>query len=160
MLQVLSYMELNNRGRECSVGRWSGKIWLRSCPTKLLVKQMALKQKELQSLTGKLQHACKAVSSDHTFLQHKVSLSHPPLPPPPQLFFFSTDILQCDGCLCVHMHVCVFFLLCGSPWTPQAPTVAMQLLTQELGNNRPVIWCKKSTLQVNNNLRTSRFEVV
>ena len=44
------------------------------------------------------------------------------------------------GCLCVHMRVCVvFFLLYGSPWTPQAPTVAMQLLTQELGNNRPVI---------------------
>ena len=65
------------------------------------------------------------------------------------------------GCLCVHMRVCVlFFLLYGSPWTPQAPTVAMQLLTQELGNNRPVIWCKKSALQVNNNLRTSRFEVV
>ena len=118
MLQVLSYMELNNRGRECSVGRWSGKIWPRSCTAKLLVKQMALKQKELQSLTAKLQHACKkAVSSDHTFLQHKVSLSHPP-PSLPIVFFFSTDILQCDGCLCVNMRVCVFCFLFFALWKP------------------------------------------
>ena len=62
--------------------------------------------------------------------------------------------------VCAYACVWFFFLLYGSPCTPQAPTVAMQLLTQELGNNRPVIWCKKSALQVNNNLRTSRFEVV
>ena len=43
--------------------------------------------------------------------------------------------------VCAYACVCGFFfaLWIGSPWTPQAPTVAMQLLTQELGNNRPVI---------------------
>ena len=141
MLRVLSYMKLkiNNRGRECSVGRCSGKIWPRSCPAKPLIKQMALKQRELQSLTGKLQHACKAVPSDHTFSTIKFLWA---IPPASLLFVFFPQIFfsVTDACVCI--CVCVFFLLCGSPWTPQAPTVAMQLLTQELGNNRPAIWCK------------------
>ena len=112
MLWVLSYMKLNNRGRECSVGRWSGKIWPHSCPAKLLIKQMALKQRELQSLTGKLQHACKAVSSDHTFSTIRFLWA---IPPVSILFVFFFHRYSSVWQMPVCAYVCVFFYALWKP---------------------------------------------
>ena len=94
MLQVLSYMELNNRGRECSVGRRSGKIWPRSYPAK----QMALKVAKY-SMPAK-QSLLITLFSSIRFLWAIPA----PLPYPllllfffsPQIFFSVTDALTWD----------------------------------------------------------------